>query len=440
MIDFDLLEPQPSCKAVIKVIGIGGAGSNTVNSMIENGLNNGVEFIVANTDAQALALSRAKHKIQLGIKSTKGLGTGANPEVGRRAAEEDLDKVLEIIGDADIVFIAAGMGGGTGSGSSPVIARALRERNILTIAVVTKPFAFEGRRRGRVAMEAAAALRSEVDTLLVVPNQKLLEVSQVGVSMIDAFALVNDVLDQSVRGITNIITKPGHINVDFADLSAIMRDMGLAVMGTGKASGPDRARIAALSAISSPLLENMSIKGAKGVLLNITGGKSLGLHEINEAASVVYEQADQDANIILGSVIDEALGDEIIITIVATGFDDQSVVTGHVDVVQPVAQIQAAVQPMVEPVLQVKTAVLAQEPIVEIETKPTVLEPKVVVVESFVKPVISAGVTNVAGKIEQIEEQEQEQECKFGAATGSELLDPKDLDIPTFLRNQTQDQ
>ena len=242
MIDFDLLEENSRLgKASIKVIGVGGAGGNTVNSMIENGLNSEIEFIVANTDAQSLALSKAKHKIQLGVKSTKGLGTGANPEIGRRAAEEDLDKLIEVIGDADIVFLAAGMGGGTGSGAAPVIARALRERNILTIAVVTKPFVFEGNRRSKVAYEAVKALRGEVDTLLIVPNQRLLEISDNHVSMIDAFALVNDVLDQSVRGITNIITKPGHINVDFADLKTIMKDRGLALMGTGSASGENRA-------------------------------------------------------------------------------------------------------------------------------------------------------------------------------------------------------
>ena len=396
MIDFDLLEEQKSsCKASIKVIGVGGAGSNTVNSMIENGMNNGVEFIVANTDAQALALSKAKQKIQLGIKSTKGLGTGANPEIGRRAAEEDLDKVLEVIGDADIVFIAAGMGGGTGSGASPVIARALRERNILTIAVVTKPFAFEGRRRCRVALEAAQALRAAVDTLLVVPNQKLLEVSKVGMSMIDAFAMVNDVLDQSVRGITNIITKPGHINVDFADLSAIMRDMGLAVMGTGKASGENRARTATLSAISSPLLENMSIRGAKGVLLNITGGKNLGLHEINEAATVIYEQADEDANIILGSVIDDSLEDEIIITIVATGFNDRN------DLLVATEQVQVQPTP-----IAAKAAVIAKETIAVVPDAE-----KVVVNEAPApKPIV----------------------------TNSELVDANDLDVPTFLRNKLQ--
>ncbi len=305
--------------ATIKVIGVGGAGGNTVNSIIESGYQ-GIEFIVANTDSQALLLSKAETKIQIGVKSTKGLGTGANPDLGKRAAEEDLDKIMEAIGNADIVFLAGGMGGGTGSGALPVVARALKEKNILSIAIVTKPFLFEGKRRAAVAEGAIDALRKEVDTLLIVPNQKLLDLVGQHVSMIDAFAMINDLLCQSVKGISDIITKPGHINVDFSDVRAIMKDMGLAVMGTGRASGDNRAKAAALQAISSPLLENMSVEGARGVLFNITGGKNLSLYEVGQAASVIYEQAHEEANIILGSVIDEAMGDEVAVTIVATGF------------------------------------------------------------------------------------------------------------------------
>jgi cell division protein FtsZ len=309
--------------AKIKVIGVGGAGGNTVNSMIEAGYE-AIDFIVANTDAQALHLSKAHKKIQVGVKSTKGLGSGANPEIGKRSAEEDMDKIMQELADADIVFLAAGMGGGTGSGGLPVIAKALKDKGILSIAVVTKPFSFEGKRRMKVAQEAIDQLKKDVDTLIVVPNQKLLDVADSDVSMIDAFGMINDVLNRSVKGISDIITKPGHINVDFADLRAIMKDMGIAVLGTGSATGPDRAMEAALKAIESPLLENVSIKGAKSVLLNITGGPSLGLHEIHQAASLIYEQADEDANIILGSVIDESLGEEIVMTVVATGFSDQS--------------------------------------------------------------------------------------------------------------------
>ncbi len=323
MIEFEKDVPNKKLPTVsIKVIGVGGAGGNTVNSIIESGAN-GIECIVANSDGQALNLSKAEQKIQLGVKSTKGLGTGSNPDLGKRAAEEDLDKVLESVEDADIVFLAAGMGGGTGSGAAPVIARALKERDILSIAIVTKPFLFEGKRRARIAEEAITALEKEVDTLIVLPNQKLLDVVDDNVSMIDAFGMMNAILSQSVKGISDIITRPGHINVDFSDVRTIMKDMGLAIMGTGTATGPDRAQDAAIQAISSPLFENMNITGAKGVLLNITGGKNLGLHEMSQAASIIYDEADEDANIILGSVIDESLTDEVIVTIIATGFEDE---------------------------------------------------------------------------------------------------------------------
>jgi len=324
MIEFEQLAPASKNSAIIKVIGVGGAGGNTINSIIESGYQ-GIECIVANTDAQALELSHAKTKIQIGVKSTKGLGAGTNPDIGKRAAEEDIDKVLQSVGDADIVFLVAGMGGGTGSGGLPVIARALREKNILSIAVVTKPFVFEGKRRALVAEQAIEALKKEVDTLIIIPNQKLLDVVDKQVSMIDAFAMINNVIGQSMRGISDIITRPGHINVDFADVRTIMKDRGLAVMGTGRARGKERALEAAMQAISSPLLENMSIQGAHGVLLNISGGSSLGIHEISEAASIIYEQAHENANIILGSVIDDSLGDEVVVTIIATGFYPQEV-------------------------------------------------------------------------------------------------------------------
>lgn len=318
MISLEQEKKQTMAVAKIKVLGVGGAGGNTVNSIINAGIQ-GIEFIVANTDMQALEYSMAEKKIQIGIKSTKGLGTGANPEVGQRAAEEDLDKLMDAVGDADIVFITAGMGGGTGSGATPVITHALQEKGILSVAIVTKPFSFEGKRRELVAEQAIAQLRKEVDTLIVIPNQKLLSTVDRNVSMIDAFDMINDVLNQSVRGISDIITKPGHINVDFADVRTIMRDCGMAVMGTGRASGPERAKKAAECAISSPLLENISIKGAHGVLLNITGGRNLGLHEVSDAASVIYDLVHRDANIIIGSVIDETLNEEVSVTIIATG-------------------------------------------------------------------------------------------------------------------------
>ncbi len=305
--------------ANIKVVGVGGAGGNTINRMAASNYKS-VELIAINTDMQALKLSKAHKVIQIGQKSTKGLGAGANPEVGKRAAEEDMDKVLSELNGADIVFLTGGMGGGTGSGALPVIVKALQEKGVLTIVVITKPFAFEGRKRAETAQNAVDAVCKYADTVLIVPNQKLLDSVDAKVSMIEGFEMINEVLNQSVRGISDIITEAGYINVDFADVREIMKNQGIAVMGTGRASGEDRARRAALLAISSPLLENMSIAGACGVLLNISGNASLGLHEISIAASVIYEQADPNANIILGSVIDESLGDEIAVTVIATGF------------------------------------------------------------------------------------------------------------------------
>jgi len=321
MIDFDKdIEARNDVNVSIKVVGIGGAGGNTVNSMIASELSH-IDFIVANTDSQALYRSNALKKIQLGKKATKGLGSGANPDLGRRATEEDLEKIMEAIGDADIVFLAAGMGGGTGSGGIPVIAKALKERGILSVAVVTKPFSFEGRRRMAVAEEALEMLKKEVDTLIVVPNQKLLEVVDRSVSMIESFSMIDELLIHSVKSISDIITQPGHINVDFADLRSIMKGMGLAMMGAGCAQGPDRARVAAQQAVASHLIENMDIKKARGILLNITGGVSLTLHEINDAASVIYDESNDSAHIILGSVIDPSMGDKVIVSVIATGFE-----------------------------------------------------------------------------------------------------------------------
>jgi cell division protein FtsZ len=347
MIIFDSENKTNTPIARIKVIGVGGAGGNTINSMIDHGFE-GIEFIVANTDAQALETSKAEHKIQIGLKSTKGLGAGANPELGKRSAEEDLDKILELTANADIVFLTGGLGGGTGSGALPVIAKALREKNILCIAVVTKPFSFEGKRRAQIAETALENLKKEIDTLIVVPNQKLLDVVDENVSMIDAFGMINGILHRSVKSISDIISKPGHINVDFADVRTIMKDRGLAVMGTGIAAGSNRAQKAALDAINSPLLENMSIAGAKGVLLNITGGTNLGLHEIRIAASIIHEQADIDANIILGSVIDPVLIDEIRVTIIATGFNNpHPEVAKTKEVTNAVPRVETKLQPQI---------------------------------------------------------------------------------------------
>ncbi len=328
--DFSVTEEKKRITgACLKVIGVGGGGSNAVNSMANAPEMSMVTFIVANTDAQALDISPVHHRVQLGEKITKGLGAGSNPDVGRRAAEEDLEVVIDLIKGADILFLTGGMGGGTGSGALPVIAHAARELGILTVGVVTKPFTFEGRRRMAHADEAIRNLKQSVDTLLVVPNQKLLDTVDAKISMLDAFALSNNVLKQAIQGISDIITKPGHINVDFADVRSIMKDMGLAIMGIGRKSGEGRARDAAIQAITSPLLEEVSIEGARGVLINVTGNLELGLHEINDAAEVIYDLVSEDANIILGSVIDETLGDEIMVTVIATGFEHAERVAGY---------------------------------------------------------------------------------------------------------------
>jgi cell division protein FtsZ len=348
MIAFDRdIEFRQDVSVAIKVVGIGGAGGNTVNSMIASDLQH-IDFIVANTDSQALYRSSALKKIQLGKKATKGLGSGANPDLGRRATEEDLDKIMEAIGDADIVFLAAGMGGGTGSGGAPVIAKALKERGILSVAVVTKPFGFEGKRRMAVAEESLELLKKEVDTLIIVPNQKLLDVVDRSVSMIESFSMIDELLIHSVKSISDIITQPGHINVDFADLRATMKGMGLAMMGAGCAQGADRARVAAQQAISSHLIENMDIKKARGILLNITGGVSLTLHEINDAASVIYDESNDSAHIILGSVIDPNMGDKVIVSVIATGFDAPVVAPSAYAAMADKKSFDMPVEPVIE--------------------------------------------------------------------------------------------
>src|SRR6188768_1116117 len=305
--------------ALIRVIGIGGGGSNAVNRMIRAELM-GVEFISVNTDAQALLQSDAPHKIRIGDKITRGLGAGGDPGIGQRAAEEDAEKIFEALKDSDMVFITAGMGGGTGSGAAPVIAEIARDLGALTIGVVTKPFSFEGAKRRLNAEKATEALRDKVDTLITIPNDRLKDVVQKETTILDAFRVVDDVLRQGVQGISDLITVPGLINLDFADVRAIMRDAGSALMGIGRASGETRAADAAREAIASPLLE-VNISGAQGVLFNITGGPTLSLFEVDEAAEIIKQTADPEANIIFGTVIDERMGDEVAITVIATGFD-----------------------------------------------------------------------------------------------------------------------
>jgi cell division protein FtsZ len=305
--------------AKIKVIGVGGGGGNAVNRMIAANLR-GIEFIAANTDIQALAKCKAPTKLQLGGQITRGLGAGADPEIGRKAALEDTDKILEILDGADMIFLTAGMGGGTGTGAMPILASLAAEIGALTVAVVTKPFGFEGRRRLAHAENGIEELRGAVDTLITIPNERLLNFVERGTPLAEAFRIADDVLRQAVQGISDLITVPGEVNVDFADVRAIMRGMGMALMGTGIAKGENRALEAAQRAISSPLLEETSIEGAKGVLINISGGRDLALHEVAEAARIIQSAVDADANIITGMVIDEALEEEMKVTVIATGF------------------------------------------------------------------------------------------------------------------------
>ncbi|MCZ3385823.1 MAG: cell division protein FtsZ [Actinomycetia bacterium] len=305
--------------AVIKVVGIGGGGVNAINRMIEVGLK-GVEFIAINTDAQALLMSDADVKLDIGRELTRGLGAGADPEVGRHAAEDHRDEIEEVLKGADMVFVTAGEGGGTGTGGAPIVAEVARAIGALTIGVVTRPFGFEGLRRAQQADTGIDELRAEVDTLIVIPNDRLLSISDRAVSVLDAFKSADHVLMSGVQGITDLITTPGLINLDFADVKSVMRGAGTALMGIGNARGDDRAIAAAETAISSPLLE-ASIDGARGVLLSVSGGSDLGLFEINEAARMVAESAHPEANIIFGAVIDDSLGDEVRVTVIAAGFD-----------------------------------------------------------------------------------------------------------------------
>ncbi len=313
------LEVEVDHLANIKVVGVGGGGSNAINRMIGAGLR-GVEFIALNTDAQALRMSEAPSKMQIGEKLTKGLGAGANPEIGKKAAEESREHLGQALEGADMVFITCGMGGGTGTGAAPIIAEIAKENGALTVGVVTKPFAFEGKRRMAQADQGISALKDKLDTLIVIPNDRLLQVVERNTSMLEAFRVADDVLRQGVQGISDLIIVPGLINLDFADVRTIMTDAGSALMGIGIASGENRAAEAARMAISSPLLE-ASIDGAKGVLMNITGSSNLGLFEVNEAAEIVSGSADSDALVIFGAVIDESMGEDLKVTVIATGFE-----------------------------------------------------------------------------------------------------------------------
>ena len=340
--DMDITEFVGENNAQIKVVGVGGGGGNAVNRMINEGLG-GVEFISVNTDNQALMLSKSKTRVRIGDKLTRGLGAGGNPEIGRKAAEESQDDLYEVLRGADMVFIACGMGGGTGTGGSPIIAQISKELGALTIGVVTRPFTFEGSRRSQVAEAGIEALKSQVDTLIVIPNDRLAQIADKRATLQQAFSLADDVLRQGIQGISELITVPALINLDFADVRTIMSEGGAALMAVGRSTGDDRARQAAEAAISSSLLD-VTIDGARGILFNITGGPDMTLFEINEAAAIIKESAHPDVNLIFGAQIDESMGDEVRITVIATGFE-QSRVAKNLTSRQPVQTSRPVMQP-----------------------------------------------------------------------------------------------
>ncbi|MGI4991316.1 cell division protein FtsZ [Halobacteriovorax sp. GFR7] len=347
--------------AKIRVVGVGGGGCNAVNTMIKAGLT-GVEYIVANTDSQALAVNLAPTKVQLGVELTKGLGAGANPEVGRKAALDEYEMLSQVLEGSDMVFITAGMGGGTGTGAAPVLAKLARELGALTVGVVTKPFIFEGKKRMRQASTGIQTLEENVDSLITIPNQRLLQLAGESLSLVETFMKADEVLLNAVRGISDLINTTGHINADFADVSTVMSNKGLALMGTGLCSGPDRAIKAANEAISSPLLEDISIDGATGIIINITGGSSMTMHEVNEAATLIMEAADEDAEVIFGSVVDDELEDNIKVTVIATGLGGREATVNAApqqEVRRPVVQeskpVYTAPAAPVAPVVEEKT-------------------------------------------------------------------------------------
>lgn len=334
MIEFD---ENRNLSAKVKIIGIGGGGCNALNTMIESGLT-GVDFIAANTDAQALAANKAPIRLQLGVRLTKGLGSGADPKIGRQAAEEAVDQIRDVLGGADMVFITAGLGGGTGTGGAPVVAEEARKLGFLTVAIVTKPFLFEGKQRQRQAEEGIVNLRRAADTLITIPNQRLLGVGGKSMSLLETFKKADEILLHAARGISDLITVPGLINLDFADVRTIMSEMGMALMGTGIASGENRSLEAAQMAICSPLLEDISIKGARGILVNISGNSGVTLNEVNEALTLIQKEAEEEANIIFGVVVDDALGDELRVTVIATGFGaEEKDLTEHLGQMPPIA-------------------------------------------------------------------------------------------------------
>lgn len=415
---FELVE-EIKQGAKIKVIGAGGAGGNAVNTMIKSKME-GVDFVACNTDMQALAVNLAPVKIQIGHELTRGLGAGANPDVGKNAAIENQKELADAIHGADMVFITAGMGGGTGTGAAPIIAKTAKEMGALTVGVVTKPFSFEGKRRGRVADEGVAELRDVVDTLITIPNEKLLSISEKGTTMLDAFKKADDVLLHAVKGISDLINVHGLINLDFADVRTVMNEMGMALMGSGISNGESRAIDAATKAISSPLLENVSIRGATGIIINITGGPDMTLHEVNEASKLIQEEAHEDANIIFGAVIDESMGDEIRVTVIATGFNKG---------VRGVRAASVNRPQKTTPIFTPKRPEIVQQP--QVVAQP--VQPREPVYTQTIQELpglAEAEPMAIKGKMEQGEWKQVFQEVGMVDYQGDEY------DIPTFLRKQ----
>ena len=403
---FEIVEKTTAQGAKIKVVGVGGGGTNAIATMISLGLN-GVDFVAANTDNQALNHNPAPHHIQLGTELTKGLGAGANPEVGKKAALEDSNRIAEMLYGSDMVFITAGMGGGTGTGAAPVIANIAKEAGALTVGVVTKPFNFEGKKRRKNADKGIAELKEAVDTLICIPNQRLLYVANETTTMLDCFKKADEVLYQAVKGISDLINIRGLINLDFADVRTVMSNKGLALMGTGIASGENRAIEAARKAISSPLLEDVAINGATGIIINITGGPDLTLFEVNEASSLITEEAHEDAEIIFGSVIDENLKDEVRVTVIATGFNPE------VEAKKEVEQIVVNTETI--SVSQTQTEIIAQEA-AQPQIATTVASPTVQKREPLSEDLKSAR--------------------QLAREIGKRFFETEEYDIPTFLRRQ----
>ncbi|MBM4245993.1 MAG: cell division protein FtsZ [Deltaproteobacteria bacterium] len=426
--------------ARIKVIGVGGGGGNAVNTMIQAGMP-GVDFIVANTDAQALAANLATVKVQLGTGLTKGLGAGANPAVGREAASSDIEYLRDLVNGADMVFVTAGMGGGTGTGGAPVIAQVARELGALTVGVVTKPFHFEGKRRMRQAEEGIKELKQSVDTLITIPNQRLLSVSGRNMPIMETFKKADDVLLQAVRGISDLITVHGLINLDFADVRTIMSEMGMAMMGAALAEGENRAIEAAQRAISSPLLDDLSIQGARGVLINITGGADLTLHEVNEAATLIQEEAHDDANIIFGAVIDESMGDAIRITVIATGFGEpeRAVLPPQAD---SFASHQHAAQPQSAQSAYDRRSIsptpISSAPPPRSVLRDPVREPaREPVRDTGTRRVVKMGLIVDDGENPVWHRRRGEEQSDDPTARGGSIVDDEsEYDVPTFLRKQ----